>query len=158
GMRDRLERAIAAGAPPPEVTIRFSTAAEAPGLAPHDIDLRPAVDFAPQDTDDLRPAIDFAPQGTEDLRPAVDFAPQDTDDLRTEDVRAAAETASLAPPPESEGLRAPAEAPDFAALLDSEDLRAAIARALNTDVLARTEEPHATAEAPDLAPFTDSEN
>ena len=92
---------------------------------------------------------DAAPEGAEWLRIAAEATSlaQYSEDHRP----AAAETVDLVAH-HTLDLRPTAEAPSLAPPLQSEDLRAAVAQALNIELLDETEDPRATAEAPGLAP------
>src|SRR5215472_888450 len=92
---------------------------------------------------------DAAPEGAEWLRIAAEATSlaQYSEDHRP----AAAETVDLVAH-HTLDLRPTAEAPSLAPPLQSEDLRAAVAQALNIELLDETEDPRAPAEAPGLAP------
>src|SRR5499427_2768487 len=92
---------------------------------------------------------DAAPEGAEWLRIAAEATSlaQYSEDHRP----AAAETVDLVAH-HTLDLRATVEAPSLAPPLQSEDLRAAVAQALNVELLEETEELRANAEAPGVAP------
>src|SRR5499427_7652064 len=96
-----------------------------------------------------------APEGADWLRIAAEATSlaQYSEDHRP----AAAETVDLVAH-HTLDLRPTAEAPSLAPPLQSEDLRAAVAQALNIELLDETEDPRATAEAPGLAPPTEGDD
>src|SRR5262252_6432306 len=61
-------------------------------------------------------------------------------------------------PEGADWLRIAAEAPSLAPPLQSEDLRAAVAQALNVELLEEAEDPRATAEVPGLAPLVEDDD
>ena len=96
-----------------------------------------------------------APEGADWLRIAAEATSlaQHTEDHRP----AAAETVDLVAH-HTLDLRATVEAPSLAPPLQSEDLRAAVAQALNVELLEEAEDPRATAEVPGLAPLVEDDD